>query len=256
MVTMERMTAGAIGRGGIAGGRLTLLVRDALAGRARSRRALELAMGAELSVVLRSDPSHCPLEFVDAQRRRYGIVTGVVDLAPGMKWDDDTLYAQMPETLSQAVVGRRLDEVLGHPDVDPEAVTRPPRHDGGLVSVDRMTVELPDPTLRERLGHPLYRLRLLVAEGRMDVTAPTWVLAGQATIIGALVLAIALRMPSRETSTVSLCVTGFMITALLHGLWNIHNLSRRRPFSMLHAMMASTRHEGMLAKIRTEGRRA
>lgn len=252
MVTVERMTAGALARGGIVGGRLTLLVHDALMGRARPRRALERAVGGEMTVVMPHDDAPCPLEFPNRRRRYDGIVVASVDLGRGMRWEDDTLYGHLPDTLASAVIGRPLGDVLGHPDIDPAVMTVAPRHAGGIVSVERMVMPLAGPTLRDRITHPWYRMRLLAHEGRMDAPAPTRMLVMQA-IVTTLVAAVLTMQLTREAqttaSTILACGLGL---AVAQGIWNVTNMSRRKPFSMLKAMVVGTRHADDLANIRME----
>jgi hypothetical protein len=250
MVQIERMTAGALARGGISGGRLTLLAEQALRGNSRARRALERAAGHEMTVVLHRDDAPCPLEFPDAERRRRGILVAPVGLGRGTWWEDDTLYGSSPDTIASAAIGRPLSDVLGHADIDPDTITLPPRRIGGLVSVQRMTMTTVRPTMTERLTHPAYRLRLLAQDGRMPRSASAGLRTLMAVVTAICMAALVVRTVDHPQGEASTIVTVMLVMATIHSIWCLFNMSRPRPFSMLQAAMAGTRHTGDLEKIR------
>lgn len=248
MITIESMTAGALRRGGLEGGRLTLLILDTVRRRQPSRRALEMAAGSELGVKHPAydgtSPSRYPPPGIRSDPR--GTLVCRVDLSRGTWWEDGVLYGAFPETIRNAAVGRRLGDVLMHPDTDPEAVTRRPERSDALLQVDRTLVHLTPPTIGERLSHPWYRLRLRIAECMTESTIPsgmrmtaTLVALGSA-IIAAMITGLAASDATSWVAAAAMWVGAGYCTLTAWGAW------RPRRFSLLHGMTAEARHEGTL----------
>ena len=256
MVRIEAMTAGALRRGGLDHVSMHMLLRDAMRGRSRARRALERAAGAELEVVARRSRERCPLRYAMLSREfDDGVLACRVDLRPGLWWDHDTLHGELPETMMLAIPGQAVGRVLQHPDIDPALTAVPPRERGGILSVDAEPVGAPRVEAVEAIRHLRRRMALLLEEARMDQPVPK----GYRTVfdlmaLGTVVLAaIVLSLPHDGVGGV--VTTTMACLAAVYAVHNAINARRRRPYSMLQTMMSEARHQGMLEDLKTRRKR-
>lgn len=257
MIRIERMTAGALRRGGIDEVRMSLLLRDALNGSDLARRALERACGAELELVTPRNAERCPLRCARLTGEwRDAVLSCRVDLRPGTWWDFDTLHGEMPDTLKVAIPGRRLHEVMDHPDADGEAIAHEPRERGGLLSVAATHLEPQATTGAQRLAHRRHRMALLLDEAKMDEPVdarfrPMMDMMAIGTVIVAIFL---LHLPQDGWDRTF--VTALACLSAVYAISNTVNMRRTRPLSMLQAMLPEPRHQELLENLKTMRKRA
>lgn len=256
MIRIERMTAGALRRGGLSGGRLSLVVMDTVHGRARSRRALERAARSRLGIRHPAYSGSSPVEYPPPGigRDPRGVLVGEIRLTRDAKWEDGTLYASMPDVLSDAIVGRRLGDVLDHPDVDMEAVIREPVCSDALLSVPREEVPLQRPTLREHLTHPRYRLRLWIEEHMDDAEIPAWHRRNTLLLVAGSLLVSAMVTGLHARGDVGTTATAALWLSTLYLVSNAVGAHRPRRFSLLHGTQAAVheRHERIMRELEKE----
>lgn len=256
MIRIERMTAGALRRGGLSGGRLSLVVMDTVHRRGASRRALERAARTRLGVKHPAYSDASPVEYPPPGIRRdpRGVLVGTIRLARDATWEDGTLYARMPEVVSEALIGRRLGDVLDHPDVDAEAVIRKPVHGDALLSVTREEVPLQRPTMRERLTHPGYRLRLWIEEHMDDAEVPAWHRRNTLLLVLGSLLVSAMITGLHAQGEVGTTAMVAMWMSTLYLISNAVGAHRPRRFSFLHGTQAAVheRHERTMTELEKE----
>lgn len=256
MILIERMTAGALRRGGVDDVRMSLLLRDALKGRQRSRRALERAAGAELELVLTNADERCPLRYPPiSMARRNAVLSCRNDFGKRLFWDYDTLHGEIPETLSTAIIGRQLYEIVDHPDLDGMATVLEPRERGGILSIRTKHLEPVRPTVADHIRHVGTRMSLLLEEMRMDTAVPKRIrTALDLLCIGTLIVA-AMMLGQPQDTMDRIVVTAFSCIAAAYAIHNSINARRPRPYSMLHALMSDPRHDAMLEELNMKRRK-
>jgi hypothetical protein len=256
MIRIERMTAGALRRGGLSGGRLSLVVMDTLYRRGASRRALERAARSRLGVKHPAYSDASPVEYPPPGIRRdlRGVLVGEVRLTRDARWEDGTLYAHMPEVVSGALVGRRLGDVLDHPDADPETLIREPVRGDALLSVMREEVPLQRPTLLERLTHPRYRMRLWIEEHMDDAEVPAWHRRNTLLLVLGSLLVSAMVTGLHAKGEVGATAMAAMWLSTLYLASNAVGAHRPRRFSLLHGTQAAVheRHERTMTELEKE----
>lgn len=242
MIVVESMTAGAIRRGGLDDGRIWMLLRDLEKKRARSVRALEIAAGSRFRVhVLSGSPR--PGETAHGAA---AMLICRVRLTRHAWWEEDTLYGHFPDTIRIACIGRRLGEIVDHPDLDPDAIAGEPTGRGGnaVLSVPRTTARIATPDLRTRLTHPFFRLRLLYEEGRVTSPMPSRIKrAMEAMAVLTTIYAIVrMREPTAFDGIGSGSVTAGAILAAVYSIANAVRAHQTRPFVSISLLGAATNH--------------
>lgn len=244
MHRIERFTHGALRRGGIEGSRLHLLLDDVTHGSARSLRALERAIGAEIGKVFEEEPPR-KLDRRGQKHRAY-VLSARIRLGHGVHWNHDTLECKMPSLLQEQAVGRRLGEVLSHPDAPIDCMTLPPRMQGGLVSINDDPICTVTPSAGARAAHMIYRARLLHDEMRLDAPLHPKARAVHLALTLVTICIALVHFVMMEEDVVGWIVMTMLILSSGVGMVNIANATLRRPYSLLHAMMAEERHRRFL----------
>lgn len=251
-VRVEHMTAGALRRGGLTDVQMSLLVQDALKGSAVCRRILERAVQSQLYIV-QPGKIRCPLRHMHYRPKtvyQNGVLSCPINIRPGVTWDYDTLYAEFPDTILNAIPGKKLNEVLGHPDIDPDAIAIRPIDKDAALSIQSEHVALSDTTTRQRFDHIFYKIRARIEEGRLDNQMPAKYRMGFLLMtLGTSLLAF-IMLHNFYNSGEGKIASILVVIAALNAAFGYRNSLRKRPFSLLAMMMAETRHQGNLQNIR------
>lgn len=241
MNRLEAMTRHVMIRSGVDHNDIPLLLDAALHGHGPSRRLLERAAGDEIVIRVPGMDGLCPLEYASEHERRRGFVYARIAIG-SFAWEDDTLHGQLPETLRIAIVGRPLRDIIDADFIPPGHMTRK-AESGALLSFDRLGVDMPRPTLAQRIAWLPRRWRLSIAEGMVDGPKPRWSIVTMSlmTLTTGMLAVLAAMDPTRH-GVADWIATSALAIASLNGIWFVANGMRRRQFSLLHAMMAQSFH--------------
>lgn len=241
MNRLEAMTRHVMIRNGVDPEELPLMLHAALHGHGPSRRALERAAGSEIVIAVPGVTGLCPLEHASGRHRTHGFIYANIRIG-SFTWSDDSLHGRLPETLGIGLAGQPLRRIVDAGFIPPDTVARQGRN-GALVSFDRLSIDMPRPTLASRIAWLPRRWRLAIAEGMVDGPRPRWMTTTMALITAttAMMAALVATDPAR-TGPLDWIAPAALALASLNGAASVANGLRRRQFSLLHAMMAQARH--------------